>query len=279
MIKKVIVLFLIILSNSVQAADLQVLFVGLPQSGPPITLLQSYAKNIKIPYTLTGVKDCASSLQAIEKNNDVAYMIANTTTITSIRHGVECMPKFKADDVVFVADNYFNYCRKPGNNKDFYRSRIVIGAASVVPIDGIASDLNKQNGTNLVAVSMPSSVNVATSIINGDLDWGLVVTSVSDPLIQSKQLECPYTTNPKSSNYIAKHFQVLSPDLTISWVMVAKTKDSNIKTELMRAAQTAEFNNFLEFGKFTNIKTKEITDRDIDKFYKRIQETVTNFKG
>ena len=60
MFKKLIVLFFMLLADIANAADLQVLFVGLPQAGPPITLLQSYAKNIKIPNTLPSVKDCAS---------------------------------------------------------------------------------------------------------------------------------------------------------------------------------------------------------------------------
>ena len=278
MFKKLIVLFFMLLADIANAADLQVLFVGLPQAGPPITLLQSYAKNIKIPNTLPSVKDCASSLRTIEQSDDVVYMIANTTTITSIRHGVDCLPKFRAEDVVFMADNYMNYCRKPGNTKDIYRSRLTIGAASVAPIDGMANDLNKQNGMTLVPVSMQSSVNVANSVINGDIDWGLIVTSISDPMVANKQLECPYTTDPHSANFIAKHFQLLSPDLTISWIMVVKTKNPVIRAELIRAAQTKEFNDFLEFGKFTNIKTNNITDKDIERFHKRVQDVVTNFK-
>ena len=70
MFKKLIVLSFMLLADIANAADLLVLFVGVPQAGPPITLLQSYAKNIKIPNTLPSVKDCASSLRTIEQSDD-----------------------------------------------------------------------------------------------------------------------------------------------------------------------------------------------------------------
>lgn len=261
------------------AADttLKVMYVGLPQVGPAVAFAQAYAKNLKVPTEFVSMKDCASALKAIDESDNVVYLISSTNTVTSTRRGVECVPKFKPEDMVYYTDNYFNYCRKPDNKKNFLRDRITMGHASVIPMMGIANDLNIQNGTSIVSVPFQSTPQVLTGIINGDVDWGMAIVSVSESMIASKQIECPYTTDPRAANFIGRQLRGTSPDFTLSYIMAIKTKDPAIRAEATRAAQSKEFGEFLTAGKFVNVKTSNFEQKDIDKFNQRNAEVITNF--
>lgn len=270
--KAVIVATLLTFSWSATAADLEVLFVGLPQAGPSVALTQAYAQGLKTPHKFTPVKDCKSSLDVVANSDNVVYLIGNTSTLGALRSGQECVPKLIPDDIIFTANNYFHFCHLPDSKKDLFKDRQTIAAASVVPVSGFAKSLNKENNTKLVPLSMLSSNEVALSVINKDIDWGIIITSVATPLITSGQLSCPYSTNPKEPNYIAKNLRMDYSNLSQLWILSAKTKDPALKQAAKSAVRSAEFNKFLEAGKFSDVKTENFTNKDIENFNKLIDQ-------
>lgn len=276
--KKYLALFLFVLSTAVMADEkIKIMYVGLPQVGPSVVHAQSFGKNLKVPFTFVSMKDCAASLDYVNNNTDVVYLIASTNAITSKNRGVDCTPKFAPSEIVYIADNYFSICRKPGNTKNIMRDKVTMAGASVLPLDGIVRDFNEQNGTNIVPVPLQSSGEIVTSIINGDVDWGMIVSTVATPQVASGRLECSYSTNPRADNFVGRTFRLTMPDYKIRWLMAVKTSDPAVKAEVVKTAQSKEYNEFLAKLGYINVKTANLEQSDTDRWNKYIDENLKNF--
>ena len=173
MFKKLVVAFILAVASMVASAGdtVKVMYVGIPQVGPAITFINSYSKNLPVDYKFVSMKDCELAVREVENSDDVIFLISSTNTITATKHNIDCVPKFKPEDLVFISYSYFDYCYKAGSKKDIFKERINIGSASIVPMDGMAKDMNENNGTHFVSVPYSSSVATSASIINGDIDW------------------------------------------------------------------------------------------------------------
>lgn len=278
MIKKLIVLFGLISSNLALAEDVKVMYIGTPQVGPPVILTQAYAQNLKVSNTFISMKDCASALRAIDQNEDVIFFMSDMTTMAHQHKGENCLPKFKADDIVGTMATSWHLCRKP-NGKALGAGRNAVGVASVLPGPGIVRDFNKQNGLNTVNVSLASSSQVLAAVLNGDIDWGLLTPGVADPMIADGKLDCPLTFIPNGTTqvdkdkYIANHYDMKVPDLRCTFLLVVKTKNPKIREAALQAAQSKEFAAFLDKGKWININTSgKFVQTDIDKFNNYIKK-------
>lgn len=276
--KFIVALSFIAASATAFAGDtVKVMYVGIPQVGPAISFIQSYAKNLPIDSKFVSMKDCELAMKEVENSDDVIYLISSTNTITSIKHNIECVPKFKPEDLIFTSYSYFDYCQKAGSKKDIFKERINIGAASIVPMDGMAKDLNANNGTRFVSVPYSSSVAVTGAIINDDIDWGFLMHSIAQPLVDAGKLECPYTSDPRSPKYVAKSFRVAQPNFEMDYMMAVKTSNPKIRAAAIQAAQSKGFGDWLKAGGFDLYKTSEFSQKDIDRWNKMNAETINNY--
>ena len=76
MIKKIAVFLLTVFSTFAIADEkLKVLYVGAPQSGPPVVLTQSLAANLTVPWEFVSMKDCDSALRVIEQEKNVLFVM------------------------------------------------------------------------------------------------------------------------------------------------------------------------------------------------------------
>ena len=264
---------------STASADekIKVMYLGVPQVGPSVVHAQNFAKQLKTPYTFISQKDCAASMDYLKANTDVVYLLASTNAMTQKKHGVDCTPKFEPTDLVYVADNYFHLCRKPGSKKDIMRERFTIAGASVLPLMGIANDYNIQNGMSMIAVPVQSSDQVITSILNEDVDYGMIITTAADPQVASGKLECPYTTNPKAENYVGKKFRLAMPDYKIRWLMAIKSSDPAVRSEITRAAQSKDYTDSLTKLGYVNIRNTNLDQSDIDRWNTWIDDNLKTY--
>ena len=270
---------LLFVSLTVSAGEtVKFMYVGVPQVGGGVIFAQSYGKNLQgVDSKFVSLKDCDLAMKEIADSDDVVYLLASTNTITAMKHNIECAPKFKPEDILVTTVTYFDYCQKAGNKLNLFKDRINIGAASIVPMDGMAKDLNAQNGTRWVSVGYPASQLVATAVLNGDIDLGFLTHSVASPMIANKQLECTYTTNPKAPNHMAYTFRQVQSDFEMDYILVVKSKDPKVRKAAVEAAQSKGFQDWLKTSGFDAYKTSDFAQRDIDHWNKINNDAINNF--
>lgn len=262
-----------LLSTSAMAADeeLKVLFVGTPQSGPPVILAQSYAQNLGSAGSFVSIKDCAGVMKFIDQNPNVAFFVNDMVTLTLKREGVDCMPKFKTEDVIASVSSSWHICKKPGG-RDMGQRRFTFGISTVLPVTGVARDFNKRNGVNAVPVGLASSSQVVAALLSGDIDWGMVNPGVAEPLIQEGKLECTLTFIPQGTqvvsktSYIENHYDMTIPDLRTTYLLVIKSKDPKVREAALKAVQSKGFSEFLEKSRYINVKLGTYTQADFNSF-------------
>jgi len=275
MFKKIVGKILVgsFLISSLAYADegVKVLYVGTPQAGPPVILTQSFAQNLTIPNTFVSMKDCAGALKVIDQNPNVVFFVSDMTTLTLRREGTDCMPKFKAEDVIGTVASSWHICKKVGG-RDMGQQRFTFGMSSVLPVNGVAKDFNKRNGVNAVPVALASSSQVVSALLSGDIDWGMINPGVAEPLVQEGKLECPLTVIPQGTalvgknSYIANHYDMTIPDLRCTYLLVVKSKDPKVRDAALKAAQSKGFTEFLDKTRYINVKSGNFTQADIDGF-------------
>ena len=272
-IRNIIILSMLAISAPVLAdEDLKILYVGNPQAGPPLVQAQSFAQNIKVPSTFVSLKDCPAALQTIDKNSNVVFLVSDLNTIASTQHGENCLPKIEPKDIVYTTKSTWQMCRAGGSHAVINTRRSTIGIISILPINGFVSDFNKLNGTNLVPVALYSSAQVITSIINGDVDWGLVNPGVAGPLVEAGKLDCPYTFEPDSPKNISRFFKTSLPEMSASYVVVAKTNNPAVRAEIVKAAQSPAFAQWLTKTGYYGTKATNLSSKDIDSFNAGMQK-------
>ena len=267
---------LVVVSSTAYADDnLKVLYVGAPQAGPPIILTQALAQNLNVPNTFVSIKDCAGTLKVIDQNPNVLFFISDLSTLTYKREGIDCMPKFKAEDIIGTVVSSWHICKKIGG-RDMGQQRFTFGMPSVLPVNGVAKDFNKRNGVNLVPVALVSSSQVVSALLSGDIDWGMINPGVAEPLIQEGKLECPLTFIPQGTavvnknSHIANHYDMTVPNLRCTYLLVVKSKDPKVREAALKAAQSKGFSEFLDKTRYINVKTGNFTQADVDAFHSYI---------
>ena len=279
MFKKIVgkILIGLVIFSSIAYADdnLKVLYVGAPQAGPPIILTQAFQQNLSVPNTFVSMKDCAGALKVIDQNPNVAFFISDISTLTFKRENIDCMPKFKPEDVIGTMVSSWHICKKVGG-RDMGQQRFIFGMPSVLPVTGVGKDFNKRNGVNLVPVALVSSSQVVSALLSGDIDWGMVNPGVAEPLIQEGKLECPLTFIPQGTalvnknSYIANHYDMTVPDLRCTYLLVVKSKDPKVREAALKAAQSKGFTEFLDKTRSLNVTTGKFNQVDIDAFHSYI---------
>jgi hypothetical protein len=275
MFKKIVgkILVGLVVFSSIAHADegLKVMYVGAPQSGPPVILTQSFAQNLNVPNTFVSMKDCAGALKVIEQNPNVVFFVSDLSTLTFKREGTDCMPKFKPEDVIGTVASSWHVCKKAGG-RDMGQQRFTFGMSNVIPVNGIAKDFNKRNGVNAVPVALASSSQVVSALLSGDIDWGMINPGVAEPLVQDGKLDCPLTFIPQGTalvgknSYIANHYDMTIPDLRCTYLLVVKSKDPKVREAALKAAQSKGFAEFLDKTRYINIKSGNFTQADLDGF-------------
>ena len=278
LIRNIIVLSILGISAPVLAAeDLKVLYIGTPQAGPALVQVQSFAQTIKVPSTFVSLKDCPATLQTINESSNIVFLLTDINTVAATRKGDNCLPKIEPKDIVYTVKSTWQMCRAGGSHAVIDNRRSTVGILGILPIHGFVSDFNQLNGTNLVPVALYSSTQIITSIINGDVDWGLVNPGSAAPLVADGKLDCPYSFEPDSPKNISHFFKSSWPELSCEFVAVAKTNNPTVRAEIVKTAQSPEFAQWLTKNGYFGIKSNNFSSKDIDLFNIRMQKLTEFF--
>lgn len=284
-LRQTMLFLLLLISASAWADDkLKVLHVGAPQVGPAIILTQALAENLTVPYEFVSMKDCAGALRVIEQEKNVLFVTQEITNITGIRQNEDCIPKqWRPRDIVGYTVSSWDLCKKAGSNAKIGPNKFSIGMVSVLPVTGIVDDFNKLNGTNAVGVALPSSIQVTTALVNGDLQWGMVSPGMSRPAMKEGTLECPMTFIPQGSDkipkekFIGNYYKMTVPFLRSAYFMSIKSTDTKIRIDVDKAVNSTKFNEFLIKTGYVGTKTGlgNFSNADIDEYFSYVNEVVT----
>lgn len=284
-------LFLFLLSSAslVWANDkLKVLYVGSPQSGPPIILTQALASNLTVPYEFISMKDCAGALRVIEKEKNVLFLMSDVTTMTGIRLNEECHPRqLRPRDIVGYTASSWHLCKKAGSNYQIGPEKFSLGVASILPVTGMINDFNKFNGTKAIGVALPSSAQVVAGLLNGDIQWGMVNPGLAEPAIDDGKLECPMTFIPQGTiklskeKFIGNHYKMTVPFLYSAYFISIKSTDIKIRIAVDKAVTSDEFNKFLVKSQYVNTKVGlgKFDNLDVDSYFVYINQLLVDLYG
>ena len=286
MFNKLAVTLLLLMASTLVLADdkLKVLYVGAPQSGPPIILTQSLAANLTVPWEFVSMKDCESALRVIDQEKNVLFLMSDITTMTGVRQKEECHPRqLKAKDIVGYTASSWHLCKKAGSPLKIGQQRLALGVASILPVQGMVDDFNKQNKTKLIGVGLPSSAQVLTSLLNEDIDFGMINPGLSEPAIDEGKIECPYTFIPQGTEKLSKdkfvgnHYRMTVPFLYSAYFITVKTTDAKIRDDVNKAVTSAKFNEFLTKSRYVGTKmgAGKFDDGDMDGFFGYINTLLT----
>lgn len=252
---------ILLASPLAKANDFKLIWVGSPQSGPPMVVLNAFKDNIEVPVQVVSHKDCREQVRYIERQQDVVYMIVNMTMIQHSLQGQDCVPNFKPQDVLGSFVSAWHLCRKPGTADMTPGQRWTFGAPNGMPGRGIVRRLNQYNNLDGVFVPVLSSSQVATMIMNGDLDWGMVNPGMSEPLMQQKKLDCPYTFLPQGTamvpadRLLSRNFRLeTTVDQVATWLVVIKTQDPAKRQAIEQALYGEQFRVWLNQYHFSDLR-------------------------
>lgn len=289
MFNKLLALATLMFSTLVLADEkLKVLYVGAPQSGPPIILTQSLAANLTVPWEFVSMKDCEGALRVIEQEKNVLFLMSDVTTMTGVRQKEECHPKqLKAKDIVGYTASSWHLCKKAGSNAKIGGDKFSLGVASILPVTGMVDDFNKLNGAKATGIALPSSAQVLTALLNGDIQWGMVNPGISEPAIDEGKLECPMTFIPQGTaklpkeKFIGNYYKMTVPFLYSAYFIVIKSPDTRIRVDVDKAVSGAKFNEFLTKSRYvgTKVGLGNFDSTDMDGYFDYINRLLTDLYG
>ena len=253
-------------------ADIKVISIS-PAVGPVAAFAQAYQKNLKGASSFVPVKDCETAMNMVAKADHAVVLLPHDLISTAKRLGDKCWTKFEPKQVVLYSEAYYDFCRLPNNTKQLTDAGTKLGRASMHPVQEWNKDFNQRNNAQLTSVGLTSSRQVLSAVLSGDVDWGLIVQSLSSPAVAAGQIVCPYSTDVKDSNSFHKTYKVYKENYPLSNLMFANTKDVKVLEDIKQAANSADFQEFLRKGK-TTYWTTSVTDQDINRFLQAANDLV-----
>jgi hypothetical protein len=251
-------------------ADTKVINIG-PAVGPTAIYAQSFAKNLKLPNEFVTAKDCGSAVKMVEGTKDSVFLLPHDLITTARKLGDKCWETIDPKQVIVFSEAYYDICKLPDNKTTLRTPGVKVGRASVHPVKEWGDDFNAQNNTSVVSIGLPSSRFVLQAILSRDLDYGVVVRSMSAPAIKAGQIECPFSTDETSDRALSKSFKMKVNNFPLSNMLVANTSDPAVLADLRQAAKSEAFQNFLREGE-TAYSTTNATDADVKRFKKAVDE-------
>lgn len=238
------------------------------KTSPLSVFTQSYTKHIA-GASFYQSTDCLDALSKYKDDNILSF--ASNNAFSGVLTGQACMPKITLDQVYFFGEQYYSICRKTGNTKNFATPNASFGAASVLPVAAIVADVNQQNNFSMRAVPFNGSGAVALQLLSGDLDFGLIGTSLADKHVRSGAMECFASTNPTTPNYWGKTVKGKKLDLRIQILVLSQTQNPKIRAALQTSLLVPDFDEHLNQGGFENV-TRQVTIQHLETFKQYLDE-------
>lgn len=242
--KMLCVLLAMAVTSLAHAAEITIINEGNPQS--PTTVFGHALKNAISGEVKWEQATSCRDAQARFKKTKNAVLIYNTSNDFADRAANNpCnFDRFTLANVIVITAMPMKICRSVGSTKSMTDGRITLGLASMVSTRRHEEDWNK-NGLNLRFVPYGGSAGVATATINREVDYGWIASPMASKQERDGKLDCPYSTDPKSSKFLGRHFKLAVPDFEIITLAYTNATDPMILSRLREAARNPKFLEYL----------------------------------
>lgn len=277
--KKFILVVLSLVATNVLAENLTIV------SGAPLTASTTiYAQTIAslIPgATLIVAKDCVSAINVAKQMPNAIYLTSNNQIVSATKNNTNCRSDLDEEKIISVSEQHFKVCRLPSSTKTLISPKVKLGGASVTQPKTFADDINKNNtGASVVGIPLKGSVDVITSILNRDIDFGLITAGVAKPYEDSGKIVCDHDTTAKLSTTKKSmniHYNLTLSEFTLKYILINATANAGDIAKIKQMlTQNKNFEQFLLNGNFYKHNTN-ITDADAKKINQQLNKEVYFF--
>lgn len=229
------------------------------KSSPASILAMKFKDSIPDSAQWYQAENCQDAKQKFNQTKNAVIAYNSSMDFAGSEKNLDCRLEVKkTDTVVFMSKEYFDICRNATSKVRYGGEKISVGMASMYATKNQELD-HAAAGIDITLVPYPGSKDIVTAVINGDVDYGWVGHGLAVKFKDS--LDCVYSTNPSSDNYLGKFTRLSIPDFRINMVLYTNSSDSVIISNLQRAALNENFSNFvLNSG----IEQINITDETLD---------------
>jgi hypothetical protein len=233
------------------------------KASPGTVLAKSFEQSLNDSsvsfYQASNCEDAEAKFQSTED----AIMIYNVdVAIAAMGKQLNCPLPAKASKTVFIGKSYLDICTNAKNPKTLTEAR-TMGGASVILSKGLVADINRQSGVKVKGIPYGGSKDVLAAIVAGDIDIGYVGHGVNMPSVKNGDVVCPIQGNPLDKNYIGKRLNMQIPDFPIIKIIYTNSKNPKLIKSMQKAVKTKEFQAYLEKSGYGDVKTNDITQKDI----------------
>ena len=225
------------------------------RSSPTTVMAMSYQKSVP-DSSFYQAENCQDGVKKFEGTPNSTIVYGTNLEITALRRGQSCLPKITKDNILFYGEQFYQICTKKGSNKTFRSPKATYGMASVQPVNEIVADINAQNGTSLVGLPFAGSRDVLLQVLSGDLDLGLIGTSVAAKHERAGDITCIASTDPRDKDFVGQQLKMKMPDIRIQTLIVHNIQDSKLVDKARRGLAETGFLGILKEGDFSNVKTQ-----------------------
>lgn len=178
-------------------------------------------------------------------------------------------------NTVVISPMPVKFCHKTGSTKKITDRDVRMGIASVAATRRHEREWNT-NGFNVRFVAYGGSLGVAQATANGEVDWGFIAAPVASKQEKLGSIQCPYTTDPTSPNFIGRiAIQLSVPDFEIITAVYTNSTDPLVMRRLRDAATSTDFRSYLASSEMSGIT--DITQADVDKVNRLVDRLVKHW--
>lgn len=226
-------------------------------------------------------KDCTSAINTAKQMPNAVYLTSNFQIISAAKNNLDCRSDLVKDKTIAISAQHLNICRLPTTTKTLMSPKVTLGGAAVTQPKTLADDINKNNaGASVIGIPVKGSLDVVNSILNKDVDFGLVAAGVVKPYEDSGKVICDYDTMDKlssSKKSLKSYYNLTLDDFTVKYMLINATASSaDIQKIKQVLNQNKDFEQFLSNGQFYKHNTK-VTDIDIKKINQQLNEEIQFF--
>jgi hypothetical protein len=226
------------------------------KTSPTTGLAMVYQKGIEGGSSFYQAENCQDGVKKFETTPNSVIAYGTNLGITALKRGQTCMPKITKDNILFYGEQFYHICTKKGSGKTFRTSKATYGMASVQPVKEIIADINAQNGTSLVGLPFSGSRDVLLQVLSGDLDLGLIGTSVAAKHERAGDITCIASTDPRDKDFVGHQLKMKSAEMKLPVVILHNIRDPKLWASAQAAVASSAFVTLLKDGEFVGVTTK-----------------------
>lgn len=267
--KKLLIIALSLVCMGASSGELTIINPS-SKSSPATVLATVFKDAVDTPTKWYQSDSCQDAVRKFNATDDAVMAYNSSMDFAGKNKGVDCsLTPGDISDVVFISKEYFDICRNKGSTKDYGENKISVGLASMYATKGNESDMKGKN-VNASVIPYPGSKDIVNAIMNNDIDYGWIGHSVA--LKFKDSIDCVYSTNPSSPQYLGKVDKSSFPEFHINMVIYTNTTDSDKRESLKRAAESEKFTTFLTNA---NIETVAVTTQAISSIKTFVKDMIT----